>query len=414
MRAARPPLPGAALLAVALALCFAGPAPPLLAFESVRTEPNLTGFRKIGGMYWKPALWLRNAGYEDNIFLATDSRADSDFTATLAPEAEFVAMVRDRATIRARPALFYTAFAEHTEQNFFGGSATARADLFLNDWSFYADAGYLTTRQRPGDEIDLRPRRVIRRLALGSRFEHAQRLALDLQAAQDETEFRDDSPEGVFSFRDRLNRTERAARVTFAYRAGRKTDLVLEAEGREYDFTGEEALTQDARARRILGGIDWEPVDAVRLRLRAGNLRLEPESDLGQDFDGLAGSASLRLRVSQRVILTLDGDRDLFISSFADNLFAVANRGALRLLTLMSRKAGAEVGGELARVRYSDERQAPQPRRDRVSRAYVGALYKISERTSAGVRLTRFERESNLDSQDRDLTVISGTFGYFF
>ncbi len=232
------------------------------AFESVRTEPDLTGFHKLGGMHWRPALFLRNLGYEDNIFRAPDADAESDFTATLAPQAEIVSLVRDRAILRARPALFYTAFAEHTDQNFLGGSGNARADLLLNHWSFYGEADYLTTRERPNDEIDLRPRRITRRLALGSRLERAERLALDLQAAQDEIEYKDDNPDASFAFRERLSRRERAARASLAYRAARKTDLVLEAETREHDFTRKAALTRDARTRRR---------DAPRRRPRGQN-----------------------------------------------------------------------------------------------------------------------------------------------
>ncbi len=387
---------------------------PLAAFEPVRSEPDLSGFRKLGALYWKPALFLRNAGYEDNIFLAPDERAVSDLTATVSPEAEFVAMFGERGILRARPSLGYTFFSEHSGQNFLSTGTSARADLFLNRWSFYADAGYLSTRVRPNDEVDLRPRRVSRHLTLGSRFENSQRVALDLFVLEDDTEFKDDDPTRTFNFRERLTHTERAAGAALAYRVGRRADLIVEAESRDYDFTQGAVLTPRARARRFVWGLDWEPADSVRLRLRAGNLRFSARDLPDQAFDGLVGSAGVRLRLWRRVLLEISGNRDLFLSSFADNLFGLQNRGSLRLFTLMTRKLGAEFGGELSRVRYSDQAQQPVPRVDRFTRVYLGALYRLSDHTVASMRLTRFERQSNVDVQDRELTTLSATLGYFF
>jgi hypothetical protein len=403
-----------AILAGQGALVAVLSAAPAASFQPARTEPDLKGYRKLGEVYWRPALFLRNSGYEDNVFLSPEGQEVSDVTATLAPELEILAPVRDRAALKLREQLSWTTFADHQEQNFLSNNIAARGELFLRNWSFHANASHLSTRERPADEIDLRPRREQRRLLLGTRFEHRERLALDLEASRQDTEYSDDSPDPDFTFRERLNRTEDAAHLTLAIRVGRRTDLVVEAERRLVEFENLGALATEARERRLLGGVDWAPRDTLKVKVRAGNLRLSPEGGVDQSFDGLAGLASVQVRLFSRLNATLEGDRDLFISSFTNNLFAIQNRGALRLSTPLTRRFGAEAGVELFRVQYSNRDQASERRDDSGTRHYVGTQCRISDKLSAGLRLSRFERDSSLETQDRSLTTLTTTVGYFF
>jgi hypothetical protein len=382
------------------------------AVEPLRTEIDLKEYRRTGSVYWKPTLQLRDFGYEDNVFLS-DADIVADVTGGVVPQVEFLAHVGDRALIRARQDVAYTFFAGHPEQNFWASDSSARGDLYLTNWAFFADAGLITTRERPNDEFVLRPRRINRRLAGGARVEHAHRISLQLYALQEEVTFKEDDPQGIFNFRARLNRVERAAGGSVAYRAGRRTDVTLEAEARRLEFDEPTALTPVARAERLFLGLDWSPLSRARARFRAGPLRFTGVSLPEQSLDTLGWSAAVHLGSFRRVTLLLEGNRDAYLSSYLDNFLVLQDRGVLRVNITTSQKATLEFGGEISQARYSDKDADPS-RVDRIYRTSAGVRLLITPRTSAAVRLSRFRRDSNLDHEDRRLTALSGSLVHNF
>ena len=390
-------------------------APAARAIEALRADPDLTDYHKAGPVYWQPALSLRDVGYDDNLFLTSDtSPATTTFTWTVAPTARLFAPIGERAAVRARGDLSYTSYARSGDQSFVGGGGAARADYYLTRWNLYVDADYMTTRVRPTDEFHLRPRRVDQGITFGARMVRSDRVSLHLYALQDDTTFRDVAQAGSTDFRARLDRNERAAGLGFAYRVGRMTDLTIESEARDYDFSEPDALTPLVRSRRMLAGLDWKPTSRVNARLRAGRMTFDADNLPGQSYDGATWSASLNVKLFSRLWAGLNGSRDVWLSAFENNLFAVSTRGALNLTTSFTPKAGAELGGEYYLARYSDVGAVPERRLDHASRVYVGGRYRFSDRLSASLRLTRFLRNSNIDGQDARENLVSASLDWLF
>jgi len=399
-------------LAMALAVAFATEA---RAIEPLRVDPDVTAYHKLGALYWQPSLSLRDVGYDDNLFLTSPSApASSDLTYTIAPQARLFAGAGRRATVLATGNLSYTSYDRHSEESFFAGGGSGRGDYYLAHWDLYAGTDYMTTRVRPTDDTHLRPRRVDQSLTFGARLVRAERLSLNLYGLEDDTAYREDDPAGTFNFRERLNRKERAAGAALAYRVGRKTDLAVEAEARDYDFTDGAALTPLVRSRKVAAGLDWQPGGRISTRLRAGAMRFDPEDLPGQSFDGAVWSATAYVRLFPRLAVSLSGGRDVWLSAFENDLFGLATRGAIAFTSPLTRKVGAELGGEYYRARYSDRAALPVARRDHVSRVYAGGRYRFSDQTSVALRVTHFLRNSNLDDQDSEENLASASMEWLF
>jgi hypothetical protein len=385
-----------------------------LAVEPVRAPLDLNGFHPLGKAWWRPAFSMQDVGYDDNLFLSPEDSRIGDSTATFAPQADFIIPFGDRGDLKGVEQVSYTVFEAHGEENFLSDSSTLHGDFYAGPWGISTDARYVTTRVRPTEEVDIRPRRSERGLRLEARYEHARRIGFNLYVGRDETSFGSSDPSGQFEFRTRLNRAEDSVGGAVSYRVGRRTDFVVETVTRRVDFSAENALTPVVRQTRTVAGFDWRPPGRIFAQVRAGNLKISPEDLPSQAFDGLAWSTSFIFPLFARVSVKVNGSRDTWLSALENNLFALSTRGGIAVATSLIPKATLELGAELSRTRYSDIGADVEPRRDRGTRAYVGGRYLLSDRSTVGLRLSRFLRNTNVEGEDASQFTASASLGWVF
>lgn len=416
------------VFALGLWLMLAGGLGLSFAEGSADLDPDLRleRTRRLGPFHVQPYFRIKQAGYDDNIYLSNDSRQGA-FTATLGPGIRAVMLAGRHAALLVTDELDYAYFGNASEVSHFNNALRAKVDLLLDRLLVYADTHYDISRERPNLEVDFRVRHSEVGEAAGFKASVSNRITAGLQVARQDFVFSSGaSPDELGgggadrlallqSLRE-LDRVESEASAFVTYRVLRKTSVGLERSEGHADFKDPRSQ-RDARSRKIYFTANFSPSAFLTGSVRLGRLRLEPEERPDSGFSGPVGEASLGCRVSNRSHARLQFGRSVVFSVQSDNLYFVTEGWKATYAHSISDRWSAELEHGEDRVDY------PQPialssgpgtalRRDRITISALAGLLRVRPGTRVGLRLEQWNRHSTFGLEDVGRYALSSFVEY--
>jgi hypothetical protein len=172
-----------AIPAVSLAQSF-----PEREIDTVSTEAR----GRLGPFYIKPNVIVKELGVDNNVFNAAGEQ-QSDFTFTITPKSDIWLPVARRGLFKAIVASDFVWYAEYDSERSIDPQVTARAEVYLNRITLYAEDAYLNTRQRPNHEIDVRSRHVENNFISGAQVAVTPEVSIEVAGRRFETRYDSDA-----------------------------------------------------------------------------------------------------------------------------------------------------------------------------------------------------------------------------
>lgn len=409
----------------ALVIWLVAPAaglPPLFAGGAADLDPDLKleRSRRLGPFHVQPHFRIRQAGYDDNVFLVNEGR-EGAFTATLGPGLKAVLLAGRRAAVLVADDLDYVYFANDSELNHFNNALRAKLDLFLDRFLLYADGRYESSRERLNAEVDFRVRHSVVGQAVGVKGRFGSRLAAGVQVGRQDFGFGSAAnAEEVAVGTDRqaqvetlrvLERVESEASAFVTYRALRKTSVGIEVSDGRAEFEDPRSQS-DARSRRTYFTMSFSPSAFLTGSLRLGRLRLEPEERPDDGFSGPVGDAALGCHISGRGHARLRYGRNVVFSVQSDNLYFTTEGWRASYAHALSDRWGVELEHGQDRVDYPKPMALPSgsgtaQRSDRITLNALAGLFRVQPGTRVGLRLEQWNRASTFGLEEARRHVLS-------
>jgi hypothetical protein len=265
----------------------------------------------VGPFYITPSLLLRDLGVDGNVFNEAEDEK-SDFTFTIGPKAEVAVPVARRALMKVTGGADLVYYQKYSSERSVNPHVAPRAELYLNRITFFGEALYLRSRQRPNFEIDTRSLRTERWVEGGVRYAYSPKLSFEASARQFDVEY--DAGESFLNvyLQETLNRRSNSVAGAVKYAVTPKTTLVLKGDGSHDRF--EFSPSRDADTIRITPGVEFGSRALIFGSGFVGVRRFDTKSDALENFQGLVATASLGYTLLGRTVVILTADRDVTYS----------------------------------------------------------------------------------------------------
>ncbi len=403
----------AALLAAA---AMAAAASLATAADGERPSPpaGAEGYLDAGPFHLRPGLALKDLGYDSNVFLTRDDRV-GDYTATLAPSLEAVLLLGHRGRLDLKQELDLVGFLETSSQNHADSRSTARWWAFLGDFTYRGGLRHETARLRPSEEIDQRVRYQGGTLESRLSWSRGERTLLAASAEHRRMGYAGD-PRFFGNNLSDLDRDETTALLEARLPLRPKTQALVEASRTWIDHR-RPGLGRDVVSQRLVAGVLLDASALLQGEVRYGVLSFRPEDPARAGYSGPVGQAALRYRVLRRLRLGAEYARDLEFSVFGDNLYYRRQTVGLSAATALTRRFHLEAGGSRSTLSYPVPVPLPAGdllREDTIHQAWVGWSYAPPGGPRYGVRVVRWDRDSNLDAEDDAQVRVVGEASYVF
>jgi hypothetical protein len=274
-----------------LALLFLCLAAPVRAQDSgssggIAAGPDLSKVRvRLGPLYLNPTLALTNAGIDKNVFNdPDDGNPQQDFTATITPHTDI--------WMRAGPTwleglinediVWYRRFASERSVN---NDYQAYWLVPLSRLSFKVGGDWLSTRSRPGFEIDARDQRTEDAASGAMEIRALSKTYIGFQGERRTIAFAEDSVYLGVNLHDELNRVQTTGAVTIRNELTPLTNLVVDI-GEEQDrFNFDHS--RDSNSTQVSAGLKFDQLALVKGGIQFGFRDFKPLSQGLPGFTGL-------------------------------------------------------------------------------------------------------------------------------
>src|SRR5438876_1428621 len=257
-----------------------------------------------------PSVSLTNFGIDSNVFNEVDN-PKRDFTATLSPRTE--ARLRlGRARGIANGAVDFVYFSQYASQRSLNLHGEARLELPLNVFVPYVTSSSLSTRERPGNEIDARVRQSANTMTVGTDIRAGGKTSVDIAARVSQTGFDHNATFFGVDLREALSHRTRGVTITTRYNVTALTKLVVRAETLRDSF--EFSPIRNADSLRVIPGVESATFALVTGRAHVGFQKFRPLDSTVPAFAGVAADVELGYTLLNATRLTVRVDRDIAYS----------------------------------------------------------------------------------------------------
>lgn len=263
----------------------------------------------VGRLLLKPTIALTNLGIDNNVFNQADQDGPrSDFTITVTPQTDlWLRMGRSWLIGNVREDLvWYKEFASERSAN---DNARLGWLLPLNRLVLNVDGSYLSTRDRPGFEIDARSQRHEFAYHGSAEIRVGFKTYLGLRGDRQTIKFDGGAEFNRVSLREALNRTLTSEGATVRYQLTPLTGLMLDV-GRSRDRFVFSPI-RDSDSTSVIAGIKLDPFALIKGSATIGYRHFEPLSSAVPDFKGITASADLSYVAFGRTRLGVRAIRDV-------------------------------------------------------------------------------------------------------
>jgi len=368
---------------------------------------------RVGSVSVMPTLEIQDVGYDSNVY-NVDDHPTADFTFTVIPIVLATAgTTRNRVTVRSATGLAY--FSEQRSERSVNQDLTATMRAALRRLFVFAGGGYLNTRQRPTEEIDVRSRRYEHRGTVGAGVAVSPNLSAEFSAGSSRTAFDTDTIFNGTLLAVELNQTTRTVAGGVRYAATPLTTLSIDAAVDKTRFT--RAPMRDSNSFRTLIGIATRPRALVAGSVAIGLQRFRPLTGAMPDFDGIVGSADLKYRLSGSTTLGFRFDRALSNSYLDADPYYLRSGLALSVRRQLAARWNVDVSGRRYSHRYRQADVLPADHitpDERFVEAQTAVTYQARRNTRLSLFLTYYERHSAFASRTFDSFRVGTSAVYGF
>ncbi len=389
---------------------------PCLAQDKL-APPPLDQYLRWGPLRARPALGLSNLGYDSNILLSSGDQVVGDYTATFSPRLDGLVLFGDTAFLTFREQFDYTAYANHTDQNYYDNRMAARLTIPFRRFGLVPDGTLNRVRERPVDLDDIRPIRHERGAGVALIARPGWRTEVEIRGGQMDYEYSDPDSAVANAGIARLSRNEGSLALRVGYQAIGRTRILLDGLRKKIDFDEPELvdgvpIARNTDERRVMAGLELARGSALSGTFLVGWDEIDALDPALDDLAEAVGEARLVYRLNGRTRFEIAGLRLPGFSTFTSESYYLNTEIGVRPVYFFSRTWGFE--GALIRswLEFPTSSQ-PVPREDDLFRYEVGVRMRVMEismgrRVEYAFRVGRYRRDSNIDSLDRS----QGTIGF--
>ena len=373
----------------------------------------------FGPFHVQPSLVIANAGVDSNVYYSA-SDPTKDFTVTAGPAATVYVPIYRKFVLSVSGSPRYVWYSkterERTWNYYFDGAAQlSLKSLFLSVEGRYSDA-----RERWNTEIDIRPRR--KEIGYGGSLlvNLAHRTSFSVGYRTAEYDYESVVTEGGFDVRERLNRREEYANLSFFYQASSRRRFFLDLEYGVYDFESvTQAALRDSRSGAAYAGVEFSPLGRrVRGKLRIGWKAFDVRDPEGTDFAGLVGDSQLTVRLARPLAVRASYLRDVRFSLWYENPYYLESRPGAGASVYVLRFLRFDYDYSRGRSSYPTVQEIEPglevKRRDDIEIHSAGVYVRIYKQTALGFVASWWARDSNLDREDDKRTFFGVNLTYEF
>lgn len=361
-------------------------------------DPSAAATVRVGPLSLRPVLQVSNLGVDTNIFNETeDNDPKSDWTLSVGPASDFWLRL-GKGRLSGRASATYDWFSTYASQRSLGTRDHARFQLELGHVRPYVGGSFLTTRDRPGYEIDARVRRAEEGWNAGVEFPISRRTTLVVGAETVRTRFDAGAQfEGTW-LRDVLNRRESALEASARYKVTPLTTFTLDGEiGRE---RFQHSPQRDANSVSVVPGFEFDAL--LRGSAKVGWRRLKMLTPGMPDFSGAVASVDLNYTLLGATRFGIGVTRDIEYSYWVDEPYYVRTGTTLSVTQAVGGPWALVARMGLQRLAYrrvSAVAQGFSPaehgRLDRVRLFGGGLSYRLGPDVRLGFDANYFSRSSD-------------------
>lgn len=356
---------------------------------------------RFGPFLIQPSLVIANAGVDSNVYYQPTNPV-KDFTLTAGPAATFYVPVHRRAFVLSLYGSPQYVWYSKTEQErswnyYFRGAA----QINLKNAFFSVDGVYSDARERYSTEVDVRPRR--KELGGGAstllRLGYRTSFALGYRAVRYDYEAIDYQG---FDLRERLNRQENYATMSFYYQAAEFRRFFIDLEYGRFDFESKtQAALRNAESGAVYGGLEFTQISGrIRGRLRLGYKKFDPKNPLTPAYDGLVGDTQLSARLNRMISVRGSYLRDVQFSIWYGDAYYIETRPGVGVSFYPLFFIRLDYDYSRGSNRYPVGTSEDPTRHDLYNIHSGGVYFRIMRTTALGFIVSWWDRRSNIEGQD--------------
>ncbi len=369
---------------------------------------------RIGPLDVYPTLALTNIGVDSNVFNEPDqAEPKRDFTMTVTPAADLrMRLGRARLTGTVKEDLVY--YQTYSGERGVNSDVKGGLQVPLNRVILNGGASYLSTRERPGYEIDVRSQRYETAGTGAAEIRVLPKTFVGLRGSWTKVDYDKDEVFLGNNLRFALNRTMTVGALTTRYRLTPLTALTLDVslDSDRFEFSP----LRDSDSTRIEGGARFETRALIKGSASFGYRDFRPlSSDLppykgsvaSVDVFTALGPTKLALQVDRDVQYWYDLNQPYYVQTGAIGSITQHLFGPIDL--------SARFG--LARLAYQNRITAGPPRPERTDHMRTlgaGIAYRAARRTRIGFNVDDYRRTSDLDLREYNGLQFGASVTYGF
>jgi hypothetical protein len=353
-------------------------------------EPPASALR-IGPMYIKPNLAIRELGVDGNVF-DSPSEPQDDYVIVLAPDltAYMRSGVVQLSVLSSTDLTYYHKFSSERSV---ARQLRVRSDFHLSRIRPTVVGAIIDARNRPNHEIDLRARRSDREMTAGVGFEVSPLATAYVGATVLDTRFIEGETYDGVALDQALNRRGNAVQAGLRLALTPFTTMTLEGQLGKDRFVTNPLRNSDSRG--ATAAVTFSSDAVIVGTLRVGYRDFTPADPALADFRGLVTSGALSFNGFWRGRVTGSIERDVQYSFDDADGYYVGTTGELSYTQRVLGPFDAQVRVARGRLAYVG---AGGPGRDDAMRTYAAG---VGYNRDSGARLGLTFEESRRDSVER-------------
>lgn len=352
---------------------------------------------RFGPLALKPTIALSNMGVDTNVFNSSDNPR-SDFTIALAPTTDMW-LRAGRTWITGKIDVNWV----HYQQ--FASERSANSDYRVGVWrtfnrfSVRGHARHLSTRERPGFEIDARSRRAESELDGAAEYRTRSRTYIGARAWRRPVEFDRDAVFRQASLAEELNRVSSGQALTVRHVATALTTFSVQL-GRERERFTHSAF-RDSDSTHIAGTALFEPLALIAGSATIGYRHFTPLSPEVPGYHGPTATLGLKYALLGTTRFGVDVFRDVQPSVEFDHPYYLETGFGATMQRQIAGPMDVLVRVGTRRLAYRDRAgvaAAASNRVDQVGTFTIGAGYRLGADKRLGFAIERQTRTSRIDT----------------
>ena len=300
---------GALLFAWAIPLAAAAQSDAPAPIDDVRQNSRF----HVGPLYAKPTLQLKELGIDNNVYNTYGDQQRSDFTFTLMPKVDLSVPVAKRAVVQATTAADLVWYAKYAGERSVDPQLKLAGQVFLRRLTVFGERGYVNTRQRPNQEIDVRARHVDDTLTAGVEVAVTPEMTVKLAGHQISTRYDDAAEYDNTRLQRTLNRDTDGLEIKTTYRLTPLTSLAIRYDNLRDRFPLSPG--RDSDSFKVMPGVEFKPRAIISGTAYVGYRAFTPlDATVLPEFKGLVAQLGLSYTLLGATTFGVSYNRDLTYS----------------------------------------------------------------------------------------------------